>query len=76
MHAKLEESVIYPAIRNEIDDDKVMDEALEEHHVAHVLLNELKRMKGNDRYEAKFKVLGREHQISCQRRRRDHVSES
>ena len=52
VHAKLEESVIYPAIRNEIDDEKVMDEALEEHHVAHVLLNELKRMKGNDRYEA------------------------
>jgi hemerythrin superfamily protein len=59
VHAKLEESLIYPAIRNEIDDEKVMDEALEEHHVAHVLLNELKRMKGtDDRYEAKFKVLG------------------
>ena len=59
VHAKLEESLIYPAIRKEIDDKKVMDEALEEHHVAHVLLNELKRMKGSDgRYEAKFKVLG------------------
>jgi len=56
VHAKLEESVIYPAICNEIYDEKVMDEALEENHVAHVLLNELKRMKGNDRYEAKFKV--------------------
>lgn len=60
VHVKLEESLIYPALRKEIDDEKVMDEALEEHHVAHVLLNELKRMKGNstDRYEAKFKVLG------------------
>jgi hypothetical protein len=36
-----------------------MDEALEEHHVAHVLMNELKRMKASDaRYEAKFTVLG------------------
>ena len=60
VHAKLEESLIYPAIRKEIDDEMDMDEALEEHHVAHVLLNELKRMKGNltDRYQAKFKVLG------------------
>ncbi len=60
VHAKLEETLVYPAIRRELDDEKVMDEALEEHHVAHVLLNELKRMKGSttDRYEAKFKVLG------------------
>jgi Hemerythrin HHE cation binding domain len=43
VHAKLEELLIYPAIRKEIDDKDVMDEALEEHHVAHVLLNELKR---------------------------------
>jgi len=36
-----------------------MDEALEEHHVAHTLINELKRSAGkNGRYEAKFKVLG------------------
>ena len=59
VHARLEESLIYPAIREEIDDEDVMDEALEEHHVAHVLLNELKRMRSlNGRYEAKFKVLG------------------
>ncbi len=59
VHARLEESLIYPAIRKEIDDDEVMDEALEEHHVAHVLLNELKHMRAmNGRYEAKFKVLG------------------
>ena len=36
-----------------------MDEALEEHHVAHTLINELRRRaKSNGRYEAKFKVLG------------------
>jgi hemerythrin superfamily protein len=59
VHASLEESLIYPAIRKEIDDEDVMDEALEEHHVAHVLLNELKRMRSsNGRYDAKFKVLG------------------
>ena len=59
VHAKLEEALIYPAIRRKIDADEIMDEALEEHHVAHTLLNELKRGRGmNGRYEAKFKVLG------------------
>src|SRR5690348_10052164 len=46
VHAKLEESLIYPAIRKKIDADKIMDEALEEHHVAHTLINELKRGAG------------------------------
>ena len=59
VHARLEETLIYPAIRKKIDADKIMDEALEEHHVAHTLINELKRSAGkNGRYEAKFKVLG------------------
>jgi hypothetical protein len=58
VHAKLEEELIYPAIRTEIDDDELMDEALEEHHVAHGLLGELKKMKPSDeRYDAKFTVL-------------------
>jgi hemerythrin superfamily protein len=59
VHAKLEEALIYPAIRKKLDEEDLMDEALEEHHVAHVLMNELKRMKASDaRYEAKFTVLG------------------
>jgi hypothetical protein len=59
VHATLEETLIYPAIKREVDADDVMDEALEEHHVAHVLIDELKRMStGDDRYEAKFTVLG------------------
>jgi hemerythrin superfamily protein len=59
VHAQLEEELIYPAIRKKIDEADIMDEALEEHHVAHLLINELKRMKHSDgRYEAKFTVLG------------------
>ena len=58
VHAKLEEELIYPAIRAEIDHDDLMDEALEEHHVVHGLLGELKKMKPSDeRYDAKFTVL-------------------
>jgi len=59
VHATLEEKLIYPAIRKKIDQADVMDEALEEHHIAHVLINELKRMKESDpRYDAKFTELG------------------
>ena len=59
VHARLEETLIYPAIRKKLDEEDIMDEALEEHHVAHVLMNELKRMRpSDDRYHAKFKVLG------------------
>lgn len=58
VHAKLEEGLIYPAIRPEIDDEDLMDEALEEHHVVHVLIAELKKMKpSDDRFDAKFTVL-------------------
>lgn len=59
VHAKLEEGLIYPAIRPEIDDDDLMDEALEEHHIVHTLIAELKKMKPSDeRFDAKFTVLG------------------
>ncbi|MEP6958408.1 MAG: hemerythrin domain-containing protein [Nitrospirota bacterium] len=58
VHSKLEEELIYPAIRAAIDDDEQMDEALEEHHVVHGLIGELKKMKpGDERYDAKFTVL-------------------
>jgi len=58
VHAKLEEDLIYPALRPEIEEDDLMDEALEEHHVVHVLIGELKKMKPSDeRYDAKFTVL-------------------
>ncbi|MEO6112592.1 MAG: hemerythrin domain-containing protein [Nitrospiraceae bacterium] len=42
VHAKLEEELIYPEIRQEIDDD-LMDEALEERHVVYGLIGELKK---------------------------------
>ena len=58
IHAKLEEGLIYPAIREEIDDEELMDEALEEHHVVHLLIRELKKMSpSRERFDAKFKVL-------------------
>src|ERR1700722_13675154 len=59
IHATIEESLFYPAVRQEIDDEEgIMEEADEEHHVAKVLIAELDKMTGNeDHWEAKFTVL-------------------
>jgi hypothetical protein len=59
IHAALEEKLIYPAFREEFDDEDLMDEALEEHHLVHRTIAELKKMKPrDDRFKAKFTVLG------------------
>ena len=59
VHADLEEKLIYPAIREQIDEDERMNEAVEEHHLVHVLIRELKKLKPKDEvFQAKFKVLG------------------
>jgi hypothetical protein len=59
VHAALEEKLIYPAIREAIDADELMNESIEEHHVVHLLLGELKKLKpGDEKFDAKFSVLG------------------
>lgn len=58
VHAALEEEVFYPAAREEIDEEEKIDEAVEEHHVAKLLIAELSKMKPSDeRFDAKFTVL-------------------
>ena len=59
VHATVEEELFYPAVRQKIEDeDGIMDEADEEHHVAKVLIAELEKMRGDeDHWEAKFMVL-------------------
>ena len=59
IHAELEEALIYPAIREAIDDDELMNEAIEEHHLMHVLIAELKELEPHeDTFRAKFTLLG------------------
>ena len=59
IHADLEEKLIYPAISKQIHDKDMMGEANEEHHVVHLLLKELKKLKpGDDVFRSKFTVLG------------------
>ena len=59
VHATIEEEIFYPAVRKAIEDeDGMMNEADEEHHVAKILIAELEEMKGNENhYDAKFTVL-------------------
>jgi hemerythrin-like domain-containing protein len=59
VHMQLEEQVIYPAFRDAFRDSKdIIDEGVEEHHLAHVLLRELTALKpAHPRFDAKFTVL-------------------
>ena len=66
IHTKIEDSIVYPAIRDSIDEEEMMDEAKEEHHVVGLLIKELRKMKATkDGYQAKFTVLSElvEHHI-------------
>jgi hemerythrin superfamily protein len=59
IHAELEEQLIYPAIRQAVDEDDLMNEASEEHHLMHVLIKELFHLRPTqDTFQTKFKVLG------------------
>lgn len=57
VHTKLEEELVYPVVKK--DDDVMIGEAEEEHHVADFLITELKSMTVKDKkLDSKFKVLG------------------
>lgn len=62
VHAGIEEEIFYPAFQAESEaeeSESIVIEAEEEHHVVHVLIEELKSMPDDDegRFEAKFTVL-------------------
>ena len=62
VHAQVEEEIFYPAFRKarsaEDETDELMDEALQEHHVAKILMAELEDMSPGDKfYDAKYTVL-------------------
>jgi hypothetical protein len=59
IHAAIEEELVYPAIREVLEEEDMIDEALQEHHVARLLIKELRKMNVNDEeFPPKFKVLG------------------
>jgi hemerythrin superfamily protein len=59
IHAQLEEEIFYPAAREAIKDDDLLNEALVEHSSAKDLISEIKSMKIEDpMYDAVVTVLG------------------
>lgn len=59
VHAQLEEQVFYPAAREAIKEEDLIDEAEVEHMTAKVLIEQLKGMNAEDeKFAASFKVLG------------------
>jgi len=59
IHTTLEEEIFYPAVRDAIDDEDIMNEAAVEHETAKMLIDQLENMGPDDpNYTATFTVLG------------------
>ena len=59
VHTTLEEEIFYPAVREAIDDEDIMNEAAVEHETAKMLIEQLENMEADDpNFHATFKVLG------------------
>lgn len=59
VHSQLEEELFYPAVRDAIDDQDLMDEATVEHDCAKELIAQLNEMEPeDDLFDAKVTVLG------------------
>ena len=59
VHTTLEEEIFYPAVREAIEDEDLMNEAAVEHETAKMLIDQLENMGPDDpNYFATFTVLG------------------
>jgi len=59
LHTTLEEELFYPAARDAIDDEDIMNEAQVEHETAKMLIEQLENMGPDDpNFHATFTVLG------------------
>ena len=58
IHAQVEEEIFYPAARNALDEEDLIDEAIVEHASAKDLIAQLEEMApDDDLFDAKIKVL-------------------
>lgn len=59
VHTQIEEEIFYPAVREALGEDDMVDEALVEHDSAKYLIQQLQKGKpGDEMYDAKVQVLG------------------
>jgi hemerythrin len=58
VHEAIEEQVLYPALKPHAETHDIVLEGYQEHHVADLLIRELRRLaKDDEKWGAKFKVL-------------------
>jgi hemerythrin superfamily protein len=58
VHAALEEEIFYPAVKREVDDGSLVQEALEEHQTVKQLISELRGMEeADDEFASQFSEL-------------------
>ena len=58
VHAHIEETILYPVLKQEAETRAITLEGVEEHHVIKTLLRELEAMQvGSEKWTAKLKVL-------------------
>jgi hemerythrin superfamily protein len=58
VHAALEEEIFYPAVKKEVDNGSMVQEAIEEHQTVKQLISELKGMaEADDEFESQFSQL-------------------
>jgi hemerythrin-like domain-containing protein len=59
IHTTIEEEILYPALREALGEELLMDEAQVEHNSAKALIAEIEAMQpGDEMYDAKVTVLG------------------
>jgi hemerythrin-like domain-containing protein len=59
VHTTLEEEIFYPALREALEDEDLLNEAAVEHETAKMLIDQLENMEPDDpNYYATFTVLG------------------
>jgi hemerythrin superfamily protein len=59
LHTTLEEEIFYPAVREALEDENIMNEAAVEHETAKMLIEQLENMQDDDpNFHATFTVLG------------------
>lgn len=58
VHASIEEQLLYPLLRERLEDDFPILESLEEHHVAKLTLSEIEKLGAtSERFDAKVTVM-------------------
>jgi hemerythrin superfamily protein len=57
IHSLLEKKILYPAVRRDLGEERLVAQALVDHEAAERLVNELKGLASGERYNVRFRAL-------------------